>query len=600
MGASELSRHGSSVARDGEIGLRGAAGSRRRQLARSRWLRDALWLLGLAGGVALIAAAPSGAGFLDRASLLVGWAFIASGLVAWSRRPENRLGPLMVGVGFYTLVADLAFLAPWPIVFTLGIVLGDAWVVLFVLFLLCFPDGRLVSRLDRLIVGAFFVTMVPIELVWLLFVAPSDGPGNALLVWPDASIAGAIDAVTTTLAVGAALTLSVTLARRWLGASAPARRALVPILIGALAMFVSTLAVAFRKVVGPPSVALQYLVAIATIAVPLAVLAVLLRARLARSGVGEIFVDLEAEQGPGKLRDALARALGDPGLTLAFWVPEYRSYVGEDGQPMELPSVGSGRVATVVERGGERVAALVHDAALDDERELVSAVCAAAGIALENERLQADLRARLEELRASRARIVEAGDSERRRLERDLHDGAQQRLVSLSVLLQLLASRLPSDADASALLAEAREELSASHGELRQLAQGIHPGALSDHGLEVALESLATRAPLHVDLSVRLDRRPPPPAEVAAYYLVSEALTNTAKYAGASAATVDVAWRDRRLIVEVADDGVGGADPARGSGLRGLADRVEALDGRVRVWSEPSHGTRIRAEIPCG
>jgi signal transduction histidine kinase len=568
------------------MGLRAAAGS--------PWLRGALWLLGPAIAAWLIATSPAGTGLDEVNGALLGSAFVASGLVAWRRRPGNRLGPLMAGIGFYTLAAELAVRSSSSVVFTAGIVLGDAWVVLFVLFLLCFPDGRLASRLDRLVVAAFFVAMVPIELVWLLFYVSEEGPANALLVWPDDSVGDAIDAVSTTLAVGAALTLSVTLARRWLEGSAPLRRALVPILIGAAAMLVSTLAVAFRKTIGPPPVALQHAVGLVTIAVPLAVLAVLLRARLARSAVGEIFVGL----GAGGLRAALARALGDPGLTLAFWVPEHGGYVDEDGHPVELPSAGSGRTATVVERGGERVAALVHDAALADERELLAAVSAAAGIALDNERLQADLRAGLEDLRASRARIVAAGDVERRRLERDLHDGAQQRLVSLSMMLRLLAARMPGDSEATDLLEQARGELAASHSELRELAQGIHPAVL-DHGLEVALGSLATRAPVRVDLSVRVDRRLPPPVEAAAYFLVSEALTNTAKYAGACTARVDVEWRAGRLVVEVADDGAGGADPARGSGLRGLADRVEALGGGVEVWSEPSRGTRIRAEIPC-
>jgi signal transduction histidine kinase len=230
----------------------------------------------------------------------------------------------------------------------------------------------------------------------------------------------------------------------------------------------------------------------------------------------------------------------------------------------------------------------------------VGAVCAAAGIALENERLQADLRARLAELRGSRARIVQAGDAERRRLERNLHDGAQQRLVSLSLELQLLASRLEHDSEAAQLLAAAREGLAASLIELRELAQGIHPAVLSDHGLAVALEAVAARAPLRVQLTVDVDGRLPEPVEVAAYYLVSEGLTNVAKYAHASAAAVHVERDNGRLVVEVTDDGVGGAHPDQGSGLRGLADRVEALNGRVRIWSPPSAGTRVRAEIPCG
>ena len=294
----------------------------------------------------------------------------------------------------------------------------------------------------------------------------------------------------------------------------------------------------------------------------------------------------------------MARALGDPSLTLAFWLPEFEGYVGVDGRPVSLPTEGSGRVATIVERGHRQVAALVHDESLREEPELVAAVCAAAGIALENERLQADLRARLEELRGSRARIVEAGDAERRRLERNLHDGAQQRLISLSVALRLVASRLQPGSEAARLLEEARAELKESSHELRELAQGIHPGVLSDHGLGVALETLAARAPLRVQLSVDVDARLPEPVEVAAYYLVAEGLTNVAKYAQASAATVQVSratatWSSRSPTTASAGpirQRLGPSRPRR-------PDRdpwwTAARPQPRRRWNE------CRAEMPC-
>ena len=219
--------------------------------------------------------------------------------------------------------------------------------------------------------------------------------------------------------------------------------------------------------------------------------------------------------------------------------------------------------------------------------------------ALENVRLRSAARARRNELKGSGARVVAAADAERRRLERDLHDGAQQRLVSLSLQLQLLAKRTEADPEAKRLLGAAQHELAASLAELRELARGIHPAVLSDHGLLAALEALAARAPLPVDVSVSVDRRPPASVEIAAYYLVSEALTNIAKHAGAASSTVNVVSRDGLLVVEAADDGVGGADPAGGSGLRGLADRVQALGGRLSLTSPPAGGTRVRAEIPC-
>jgi signal transduction histidine kinase len=243
---------------------------------------------------------------------------------------------------------------------------------------------------------------------------------------------------------------------------------------------------------------------------------------------------------------------------------------------------------------------ICHDASLDTEPELVAAVGAAASLALENERLNVELRARVEELRASRARIVEAADEERRRLERDLHDGAQQRLVSLALNLRLIDSKLDSDPQAARdLLGETANELGEATTELRELARGLHPAVLSDRGLGPALEALAGRAPLEVELGEPPAERLPAPVESASYFVVAEALTNVARYANASRAEVRVSRANGRVEVEVRDDGDGGADPAAGSGLRGLADRVSALDGRLEVVSPQGRGTVVRAVIPC-
>jgi signal transduction histidine kinase len=348
-----------------------------------------------------------------------------------------------------------------------------------------------------------------------------------------------------------------------------------------------------------PSTPFDWLLLVVLTWVPITFLVGLLRARLARSAVGELLVELRRAPARGELRDALARALHDPDVAILYWVPEYELYVDAVGRPVDLAVEAERRAVTLVEQGGRNVAAVVHDPLLREEPELIGAVCAAAGIALENERLQADLRARLEELRGSRARIVEAAGAERRRIERNLHDGAQQRLVTVAVGLRLAASRLEPGSEAAELLAGARDELTASLQELRELALGIHPGVLTDHGLDVALETLAARASLPVRVDVNVAERLPEAVEVAAYYLVSESLANVGKYAEASVASVDVARSNGRLVVEVTDDGVGGADPVRGSGLRGLADRIEALGGRVRVWSPAGRGTRVRAEIPC-
>ncbi len=332
---------------------------------------------------------------------------------------------------------------------------------------------------------------------------------------------------------------------------------------------------------------------------PVAFLVGLLHDRLARSAVGELFLELREDPAPADLRDSLARALRDPSLTLAYWLPEFGTYADQAGRPVELPNADGGPAMRLIDRDGARVAVLLHNPALEDEPELLAAVTAAAGIALERARLSVELRARVDELRGSRARIVEAGQRERQRLERNLHDGAQHRLVALSLQLGLLEEELAGDRSATAQLERARGEIDTSLDELREIAQGIHPAVVSGHGLAVALEQLAARAAVPVRLKVEIEERLPEALEVAAYYLIAEALANVGKHAQAAMATVEVTRSNGRIQVEVFDDGVGGADTERGSGLRGLADRVEALGGRLRVWSPHGGGTRVRAEIPC-
>jgi signal transduction histidine kinase len=226
-------------------------------------------------------------------------------------------------------------------------------------------------------------------------------------------------------------------------------------------------------------------------------------------------------------------------------------------------------------------------------------VTTAAGIALENAQLHAELQAGLQELKGSRARILEATVNERQRLERNLHDGAQQRLVALALELSMLEKRFPDDPETRGRLDQVRQEATTCLTELRELARGLHPSVVTDHGLQVAVQSLAARSPVHVTVDVDLDERLPEHIEVAAYFLIAESLTNVAKYARATEARVGVEVIDGTVVVEVCDDGVGGADEDGGSGLRGLSDRVEALDGSFRVSSPGGRGTRIRAEIPC-
>jgi signal transduction histidine kinase len=535
---------------------------------------------------------------LQSLQLVMGTTFVLAGLIAWRVRPGNRTGPIMALYGSLVIAGWLLQRADLPVVVTLGILVADGTAFVFMYLLLAFPSGRLHSRADRLILAPVLVVFGPLELLWLAFL---DMPGNVLLIRPDAQLADAIDWVQRVVLMGVAVALVTVLVRRWVRASPPMRRALAPVLAGALALTVGIITLLWDKLTGDRTELIAWITAITFLALPVALLANLLQVRLARTAVGGLVVDLQRDDDPAHLRDALRRALRDPSLELAYWLPEYDHYADLAGNELALPAEDAHVAITVLERAdGSRVAALMHDPSLAMEGDLLSEVAAAGAMALENARLQAVLRANLDELRGARARVVEAAAGERRRLERDLHDGAQQRLVTLAISLARLESRLAGDPETRALVAEAKREATGSLQELRDLAQGIHPAALTSHGLGVALESLAAKAPVPVGLEVELPERLPPTAEAAAYFLVCEALANTAKHARASSASVTVHRVSGTVVVEIDDDGVGGADTAGGSGLRGLADRVEALDGSLRVTSRAGAGTHLRAEIPCG
>jgi signal transduction histidine kinase len=335
---------------------------------------------------------------------------------------------------------------------------------------------------------------------------------------------------------------------------------------------------------------------IALAVIPLAFLFGLFQARLARGSLSDLLVGLQQPLAPGHLRSALAEALHDPSLQLAYWLPARRAYVDAEGQVVAVADDERG--VTRINRAGEPLAALLHDPVLAENRALLDGVASAAGMTLENERLQAELRAQLLELRASRARIVEAGDSARRRLERNLHDGAQQQLVALSVALSLVAERVRSrDTETAEQLDAARGELTDALAELRELARGLHPALLS-RGLAAALTGLAERAPFPVDVQVRLASEIPENVAATAYYISAEALTNVARYASAEQARIDAAGTSSMLELVIEDDGIGGAEARPGSGLEGLRDRIDAMGGTLELHSQPGAGTRLVARLP--
>jgi signal transduction histidine kinase len=449
--------------------------------------------------------------------LAAGWSFAGTGLYAWDRRPDNRVGPLMTAAGFTWFFQGLQA-SNNDAVFAIGSIFGAVPYAILVHLLLSFPSGRLDTRLQRLIAASGYFTTIALQLVWALFADPAQSgcdncPENPILIGGHQGIAEAINALQGAIAIPAIAATVVIVFRRWRRSDPAERHALSPVVLTGVAAF---------------SILIVQLV-------------------ISQLGISQTAEDVAF----------VASITVFVALPFAFLLGLLRSRIGR--------------------------------------AEEVSSVLSA-----ENEQLTAELEAKVEELRASRHRIVEAGYAERRRVERDLHDGAQQRLMALTMTLRLAREKLDGDPAASAeLLDEAMEELGAATAELREFARGIHPVVLSDRGLGAALSGLAERSPVPVVIAAAPEDRLPIPVESAAYFVVAESLTNVARYADAELATVRVERRNGSLEVEVRDDGAGGADPESGTGLRGLADRVAALDGSFEVRSRAGAGTTVEARIPC-
>ncbi len=521
-------------------------------------------------------------------------AWIGTGLYAWWRRPRNRVGALMTWTGFAWLL-NVFVAANSPAIFTLAVMTSNLYLAAFVHLLLAYPNGRLGCRRHRRLVQATYALALagPIPILMSGLDAACAACPDSVIQLTSGTTAGRIgDVLTTVAALTLAIAIVQVLTRRWQTASPTQRRTLAPLLWSGVALMVlvvvTLIAQTFSGDQVPGVLPLAGQVVFASI--PFTFLLGLMRSYVARAdALGALLVRLGEASGTDGLRGLLADALGDRSLQLLYWVDN--CWVHRDGHPATLPAHGDRRRAWApVEFEGQPVGAIVHDASA--EPEAVASIAAAAGLAMRGERLEAALR-------RSRKRIVEAGLAERRRLERNLHDGAQQRLVALSLTLRIAQNQIAKDpAKAEAMVAGAQEELTRALEELRELARGIHPAVLSDRGLGPAVEALAVRSPLPVKVVEVPGERLPEPVEAAAYFVIAEALTNVAKYANANAATVAVRRINGHAHVEVRDDGVGGADPGRGSGLRGLADRVGALDGSLALDSPPGSGTTLRAEIP--
>ena len=511
-----------------------------------RRLRYALWPAGLAFGVA--------AEWIGRPQLIAfdaaaGFALLFLGLIAWSRRPGSRAGAIMSAAGFAWFLGTL-----WPpAVFWHRGPLAQ--------LLISYPGGRLSSRLQQVGTGVAYG-----------YAAVAVVAGN-----PYATVAFALGVVALS-------------AYRYVAGTGPDRRARLAPLTAAVALGLVLVAGAIARAagVGADLVVLPaYDLTVCLIAIGLA--ADLLWGRWAQGAVTGLVVNLGEPAAGGVLRDRLARALGDPTLVVGYWLPGQHRYVDEAGRPVALPSAGAGRAVTPVDENGQRVAVLIHDLAVLDEPALLSAVGTAARLAVANARLQAEVSARVGEVEVSRRRIVEASDEQRSRLERELREGAERRLAHVAELLT----------DGGEPLADVRAGLDMARTELREFARGVHPVTLTERGLQGAVAELAGRSPVTVASAVPAARFPPA-VEAAAYFVCAESLTNVAKHAVASQVQLRITQESGRLMVVIADDGIGGADPWRSSGLRGLADRVEALGGSLAVDSPPGGGTRVVAELPCG
>jgi len=540
----------------------------------------------------------------------VGASFVAAGVAGMVRRPASRVGALMVAAGLAWFAPTVGFLIPLGIFWSLSINFGSLFLAVLAHLAVSFPTGRLRTRWDRgVVAGAYawyVLSNVASALTWNP-VWPGQRPSqhNVFYAFGSPRLNDVVGTVGDVGAAVFAVVVAGTVLRHWVRASKPGRRALAPVLWAAAptGAWVILDQLGIRVLVSArldhTVHTLGYLV---LTVLPFGFLLGLLRVRLRRGAVGNLVVELGGHAGPQPgLREALARVLGDPSLQILYRVRGAGGgeFVDDAGHPAALPGADAGRSVTILDRDGTPIAALIHDPALDGEPELLESAAAAARLAIDNERLQAEVRAQLREVRASRARIVEAGDRERRRVERNLHDGAQQRLVTLSMALGMIRDRAGTSAaaDLARDLDDAIGELRGAIGDLRQLARGIHPTILTNEGLQAALESLAVRCPVPVAVCYHAARCAQA-AEVTAYFVVAEGLANVAKHAHATSATVTVTQNGGGIRVEVADDGAGGVSTETGSGLRGLEDRVAAIGGTLSIDSAPGRGTRLTAELP--
>lgn len=535
-------------------------------------------------------------------AVIAGLLLTVGGLVMSFRRSTLRIGQLALVAGF---VWFAPFWVGWaggpPLVRSLGMVGAGLVFALLLHLVLAYPNGPLQPRVAQALVAVVYLEAMVSAIGRALFRDPfvdancwDNCKDNVFLVHSFPSIARAIQVVDVWFVAVAAGALAILCVWRLLVATGPARRARGPMLAAGIVLasaFAAHSIVASSATEDPVDPTFLSIFMIECGAVVLVAGSLLwngLRARVQRRSVGRIVANLGEAPTPGSLESALANAVGDPELRIAYWLSESGRYVDAHGRAVAEPTAAAGRALTTLVQDGRQVAVVSHAASV---AELEPELGAAVRLALDNERLQAEVLTQLRDLRESRARIVETGDAERRRLEHDLHDGAQQQLLALSYDLRLAGAAAQADGDAGAasLLAEATSEAQAALGDLRELAHGIYPAILTEAGLASAIATLADAAPLPVEI-----RETPPgdryaaPVETAIYLVAAEAIED-AGARDASHVTLSLVREDDRLVLDAADDGA-----ARTSLMVHLADRVGALGGSLEVAP-----MRVRAEVPC-
>ena len=476
---------------------------------------------------------------------VIGLSFLVAGIAAWVRWPASRLGLLFTIAGYLYLLPYMLTNLANPVAFTIGNLTQGLYTAAVVHLGLAWPSGRLRSRFECGVVIGEYAQNIGFSVTGMMTWNPASSgcnagcPGNLLLLGDDGSrpVLNAINAIGGFVSIVLTVIVLTLIVRHWRAARGWTRRAMVPLVWLALAVGAEQILTGGALNLSLPNLVSFGLAPLVMLAGPALFVISTVRARTAGGALGTAIVDLEPEASPGRLRDALARALGDSTLQLAFLQPDGAGYLDTSGRVVEVSGPETGRA--VVPVPGSDVAVLVYDEGLELEPQLVRLTAAAASMALEHARLQAEVEAQLEQVRASRARIVEAGDAERRRLERDLHDGAQQRLVTLSLALTMARDRAAADPELGSLIESASKEAREALTELRELARGIHPAVLTQTGLAGALQALVERSPVATTITEVPDGRFPAAIEATAYFVVSEALANVAKHAMAGGARGD-------------------------------------------------------------